>query len=153
MQKPILTHPNEILTTKSEAVTDFESSALRQLIEDLRDTLAATDNGVGLAAPQIAVNLRVIILRDEDGEIHVFVNPEITRTSGKTRLNEGEGCLSLPGQSFDIERYTNISVKYRDESGKRQKIQKVRELWSVAFQHEIDHLDGILCIDRGKKVK
>lgn len=128
-------------------VLNFKSQETKQVIQDLKDTLKACQEGLGLAAPQIGTNLRIFVLESEE-KIAVFINPKITRFSRKTTLHN-EGCLSVPGRTDEIARASKVILKYYDEDGKKHKI-KAAGLLAEAFQHEIDHLDGILYIDKIK---
>jgi peptide deformylase len=119
------------------------------------DTMHAA-NGLGLAAPQIGVPLRVIVIEmpaetDEDGnelqpaELYVYCNPEIIESAGE--LEDDEGCLSVPGYVGLVKRAARVTVKGQDAKGRRVRT-KAEGLLARAFQHEIDHLDGVLYIDR-----
>jgi peptide deformylase len=150
MIKSILREPNKILRTRSEVVVDFEYQETKQAIKDLIDTLLVTKEGLGLAAPQIGVNLRIFVLNIK-GEFKVFINPEITHFSNKKTLFN-EGCLSVMKQFDEIQRSSKVVMKYYDEIGKKHKT-TVKGLIAQAFQHEIDHLNGILYIDKIKNLK
>lgn len=145
MIKKILTDPNKVLRKKSLSVTKFNDPKVQKTIQDLKDTLRATKEGLGLAAPQIGANLRIFVL-DVEGSTHIFINPEITNFSKKVSP-EQEGCLSVPRKSSPIKRSIKIIMKYYDEEGIKHKI-KVKGILAQAFQHEIDHLNGILYIDK-----
>ena len=145
MTKEILTKPNLILRKKSQKVIDFNARETKKTIQDLKDTLIACKEGLGLAAPQIGINLRIFAL-DIKNEILIFINPEITHFSSKKSLEE-EGCLSVPGITGKIKRANKVVMKYYDENGKKHKI-KAKGIIAQAFQHEIDHLNGILYIDK-----
>ncbi len=148
--RPILTVENPKLRLKSKRVGRMDRS-LSRLIEDMFDTMHAA-NGVGLAAIQIGVPLRLVVIQlpegieDEPwaGKRIVLRNPEIIKSSGECRVEEG--CLSLPGYAADVKRAEQVTVKARDESGKEIRI-RAAGLLAQALQHEIDHLDGILYID------
>jgi len=144
MIKEILTEPNQILRKKSQKIVDFNSYETKKLIQDLKDTLVACKEGLGLAAPQIGINLRIFALNIKN-EILIFINPEITHFSTKESLEE-EGCLSVPGVAGKINRANKVVMKYYDENCKKHKI-KAKGIIAQAFQHEIDHLNGILYID------
>jgi peptide deformylase len=133
----------EILRQKAKKVTRFDASVER-LVRDLWDTMYDAP-GVGLAAPQIGVPLRVLVAEYEN-ERAVLVNPEIVRAEGEELGTEG--CLSIPGYAGDnIRRATKVVVKGRDERGTAVRI--TAESWFArVLQHEIDHLDGILYTDR-----
>jgi len=148
--RPILLADDPILRKKSKKVRDF-GKALQTLIDDMVETMEAA-NGIGLAAPQIGVLERVIIVRlpedEEDpqsGKLFALCNPQIVRAEGE---EEGEeGCLCLPGYVGDVKRATSVTIRAQDRQGKKVRI-KAEGLLARAFQHEVDHLDGILFIDR-----
>ena len=125
------------------------SQKIKNLVADLLDTMYA-QNGVGLAAPQIGVNLRVFVIdvskNDEPFNPVVFINPKIIKKSGA--MIKQEGCLSFPEAYTDVKRYKNVMVKAMDIKGKSFVLEaKDGELMANAIQHENDHLDGILFID------
>src|SRR3989440_4972238 len=141
--RKIITTENPILRQKAKKVHRFDPS-LRKLVDDMFETLHAA-NGVGLAAPQIALSIRVFVAEFEDHKIAVF-NPEIVKMEGEELGTEA--CLSIPGYFGDnIRRATKILVKGQDVRGKP--IRVPAEGWFARIlQHEIDHLDGILFLDR-----
>jgi len=123
------------------------------LIRDMLETLASTEHGIGLAAPQVGENVRVFVISPEfseeaDGHL-VFINPKITRRSRK-KVEEEEGCLSLPDTWGTVERSQKVTIKAHDEKGKKFKIVG-KGLLARLFQHEVDHLEGTLFIDHIKK--
>ncbi|MBP3821330.1 peptide deformylase [bacterium] len=125
------------------------SKKINDLVRDLFDTMYA-QNGVGLAAPQIGVNLRVFVIdastKEEPLEPMVFINPKIIKKSGAIKSNEG--CLSFPEAYADVVRYENVMIKATNEHGKPFVMEvKGGNLLARAIQHENDHLDGILFID------
>ncbi|MFH1193422.1 MAG: peptide deformylase [bacterium] len=142
----IVTYPNEILRKKSEPVktADIGSGEIKELIAEMRKTIKK-ENGVGLAAVQIGV-LKQVILVEIDGNVHAFINPQIIRKSWKKIAIE-EGCLSVPGKNGFVKRSANVSVLAYDEAGDKVKI-KAEGLTAIIFQHEIDHTNGILFIDK-----
>ena len=142
----VLIHPNSELRKKSVEVniSDIGTPRLSKLIEELKETMAL-ENGVGIAAPQIGVHERVIIVDDGQGS-HVFINPVIVRRS-IWKIESEEGCLSVPGIFGIVRRHRNVAIEALNEDGKRVRIQADR-FPSTVFQHEIDHLDGILFIDK-----
>ncbi len=159
--RKIVTPPNPTLRARAHKVTAFNPE-LQELIDDMIETLHAAP-GVGLAAPQVDVSQRVILVEfaegseedDEDAppripKLHVVVNPEITRTSSETVLGN-EACLSLPGYAGEVERAHTVTVKGLNRHGQKIKI-KARGWLARIFQHEIDHLDGILFIDRATEI-
>ncbi|MER3458602.1 MAG: peptide deformylase [Chloroflexota bacterium] len=149
--REIIQPDNPILRQKARRVGNF-GKALQELIDDMVETMRAAP-GVGLAAPQVAVPLRVIIAEppedDEDplsGKLYILVNPEIVRASKE--MEEGvEGCLSIPGWAGLVERHVSVTVKGQDRYGKPWRL-KAQGYLARILQHEIDHLDGILFIDR-----
>lgn len=147
---PVLKNPNEKLREVSQPVqdTDLQSEEVQKLIDDLMETMKK-ENGVGIAAPQIGQHLRLIIAETEEGP-RAFVNPKIISTSNRMIESE-EGCLSVPGVYGIVKRHKNVKVKAKDRLGNPLRL-KAGGLLSVIFQHEIDHLDGILFIDRAEKI-
>ncbi len=148
--RPIILADNPILRKKSKKVKHF-GEALQVLIDDMAETMHAA-NGVGLAAPQVGVLERVIVVQlpedEEDpqgGKLFALCNPQIVRADGE---EEGEeGCLCLPGYVGEVKRATSVTVKAQGRRGKKMRI-KAEGFLARAFQHEIDHLDGFLYIDR-----
>ena len=146
----ILTWPDERLKEISVPVTEFDS-ALRELVNDLIDTMRAGPGGVGIAAPQTGHLLRVIIVDVSgrpDVEHHglmVLVNPEITKWKGMVKGREG--CLSVPDFTGKVIRAEKVTVKARDVNDV-EKIYHLVGYEARAVQHEIDHLDGLLFLDR-----
>lgn len=140
--RPIVLLGDPVLRQKAKRVTRFDQS-IQQLIDDMIETLRAAP-GVGLAAPQVGVLLRVVVIDIED-EITVLCNPEITEMEGE--YEPEEGCLSIPGYVANVKRALKVTVKARNRRGKEIKI-KADELLAHVIQHEADHLDGILFIDR-----
>lgn len=151
MSRPVLCEPNPELRKKSEVISDdrLTSPEMKLLVQELKETMAK-ENGVGIAAPQIGVHDRVIIA-ETDGVALAYMNPEITERSFRMIESE-EGCLSVPGCWGMVKRHRSVTVKAIAEDGTRTLI-KAKGLLSVIFQHEIDHLDGILFIDRAEKIK
>lgn len=146
---PIITGvDNKILRTRSVLVKKLDKK-VKKLIEDLRETMSAHD-GLGIAAPQIGVNLRVFIVRlnynTQNEMIVPVINPKFLKMSEETESGE-EGCLSVPGRFGLVRRSKNIQVRYMDLDGEQQ-ILNFSGLNARIFQHEIDHLDGILFVDK-----
>ncbi len=153
--REIVTHPNEILRRKAHKVESF-GNELQVLIDDMVETMRA-EPGVGLAAPQVGVPLRLIVVEygeDEHPEaapkLYVMANPEISKASTETEVGV-EGCLSIPGFIGEVERSLEIVVRGQNRHGKAMKV-KAKGWLARIFQHEIDHLNGILFIDRTDKV-
>ena len=140
--------PADVLRKKAKKVSLFDSST-RKLAQDMLDTMYE-NNGVGLAAPQVGVSKRMMVIdvsKDEEPKKPiVFVNPTIVDKEGE--LVGLEGCLSFPGVFFEVKRANRITVKYQNLSGKEQKMQAEGDLLCRAIQHEIDHLDGELFVDK-----
>ena len=141
--RPILTFDQPILREKAKKVSRVDTS-IQRLIDDLAETMLAAP-GAGLAAPQIGVRLRVCVVKGDENQIWALVNPEIVKHDG---VQVGyEGCLSYPGWVGEVARYETVVVKGRNRRGKEVRI-KSGGFTARAFQHELDHLDGILFIDR-----
>ncbi len=140
---------NPILRKKSQPVKKVDRY-IEKLVEEMKKTLLKSEiPAVGLSAPQIGELLRVIIYR-EDEKIHTLINPKILKKEGKIIIEEG--CLSIPGVYGDVERANKILVSGVSITGKKIEVEK-EGLPAVIIQHEIDHLDGILFIDRIKDIK
>jgi peptide deformylase len=146
MIRTILTYPDPELKKKSAPVTVITES-VRELIRDMSETMYNAP-GVGLAAPQIGVHQRVILIdisaKDEPPALIVAINPVIVHAEGESY--EEEGCLSVPRYAANVRRHARVVVKALDREGVEQ-TWKADELLAIAFQHEIDHLDGILFVD------
>jgi peptide deformylase len=143
--RPIVYIPDPVLRRTATRVPGIDGS-IRELIRDMIDSMHAA-NGVGLAAPQIGVSLRVIVIGMPDEEPFALVNPEIVKKSGH-RLAP-EGCLSVPGYRVEeMSRSALVIAKGIDpESGKEVRIKSRDDLLAQALEHEIDHINGILYID------
>ncbi len=139
----IVTEEDPVLRKVSRPVETI-TPRISQLIEDMIETLHDS-GGVGLAAPQVGVLRRIVIIEVEEGETLVLINPKITKTSGEQ--NELEGCLSIPGRWGYTVRPNHVTVEAMDEKGKIRTYTG-SELLAKAFCHELDHLDGVLYIDR-----
>ncbi len=140
----IRTLPDPVLRQKAKKVSKVDGS-IKKLVADMLETLHADPGRVGLAAPQVGVSLKVtVICLPDDEEDIILINPEIVRSKGSHRVEEG--CLSLPGYYGYINRAEAVTVKGRDLSGKEVRI-KGEGLLAQALQHEIDHLDGHIYID------
>jgi peptide deformylase len=140
----IIKYPNEFLRKKTQAVKDFKDPQLAKLVSDMAKTMD-TEKGIGLAAPQVGSDLRICMAR-VDNVLFLLINPAIYSYSRTKEIFE-EGCLSFPGKFFPIERPVKVKIKARNLEGKKIKF-KVEGLLARVLQHEIDHLDGILIIDR-----
>ncbi len=140
---PIRTFPDPILKQKSKRIRILDSS-VKHLALNMLETMHHAQ-GVGLAAPQIGNSLRLIVLGVPGEDEIVLVNPEIVRRSGEYLLPEG--CLSIPGYIGEVKRSELVTVKGRDLNGKEIRI-KAEGLLAQALEHEIDHINGLLYIDR-----
>lgn len=139
----IIQSPHPILRTIAEPITEF-GPELERLSMDMLETMY-TAEGIGLAAPQVGLSIRLIVADIEDGyDARVLVNPEIVWRAGTMEMEEG--CLSLPGQSARVGRSQKVSVRYKDSQGEEHE-SDLEGILAVVIQHEIDHLDGILMID------
>ena len=134
--------PDPVLRQKAKKVPGIDKS-IQKLIDDMIETMQEA-NGVGLAAPQIGVSLRVIVLQMPEEEPFAIINPEIVKCSGEQQVVEG--CLSVPGYTGEIKRPASVTVKGLDRWGKQLRI-KANGLLAEALEHEIDHLNGTLYID------
>ena len=151
--KQILTEPNEVLRQKSLPVDEVNKD-LQNLMDDMLQTMYAAP-GIGLAAIQVGVPKRVIVLDidQKEGQKNplFFINPEIITKSENNSIYE-EGCLSVPGQFAEIERPAKCKIKFLDYNGNPQEIE-TEGMLATCIQHEIDHLEGVLFIDYLSKLK
>ena len=153
--RPILQIGDPRLRQKAKRVSRIDDS-IQRLIDDLIDTMRAAQ-GVGLAATQVGVPLRIAVIELPPGEpegpkpeVIVLINPQIVRTSGEELMDEA--CLSIPGFAGEIRRFRNVTVKALNRQGKEFRV-KGTGLLAQALQHEIDHLDGVLYVDRAERVE
>ena len=163
----IINPSDPILRRKAKKVTRFDGK-LQNLIDDMIETMHDAP-GVGLAAPQVSESVRLFVTHLEEvqedetnsddqkdvaipglGRMHVMINPKITYFSGETTLCT-EGCLSLPGYLGDVSRALEISIKYTDRYSQRRKL-KTNGWMARVIQHEYDHLEGVLFIDKAEKI-
>lgn len=140
---PITLLPAPVLRQKAKRVPRIDASVHR-LIGDMIDSMYAA-HGVGLAAPQIGVSLRVIVIGIPDEEPFALINPEIVKVSGERTVEEG--CLSVPGYRAELTRHRNVVAKGLGPDGKEVRIKASDNLLAQALEHEIDHINGILYID------
>jgi peptide deformylase len=145
---PIRTLPDPVLRQKCKKVPAMDPS-IKKMIDNMLDTMYEA-NGVGLAAPQIGIPLRIvtICLPDDDAEDIILINPEIVKKSGEREIEER--CLSIPGYFGKVKRATTVTAKGRDANWKEVRI-KGEGLLAQALEHEIDHLNGTLYVDRVEK--
>ncbi len=165
--REILTAAEPVLRTRAQKVRSF-TPRLQELIDDMIETMRAAP-GVGLAAPQVGVSQRVIVVEYGEGDeadsaeaepdeaaarkpptLHVVINPEIVRHSAET-VTANEACLSVPGYFGEVARYRTVTIRGLNRHGRPIRL-KVSDWLARIFQHEIDHLDGVLYIDRANKV-
>jgi peptide deformylase len=151
---PIAIMPDPILRRKAHKVTVFDQN-LKTLVADMIETMRDAP-GVGLAAPQVSVASRIIVIEygdeeeNQDKKLYVVVNPELTFPTEETLIGV-EGCLSVPGLVGEVERYQDVVVRGLNRQGKPIKIKASGWLARI-FQHEIDHLDGIVYTDRATRI-
>lgn len=144
----VRTDEDPILRKKSRKVEQFDEG-LVSFAEDMFETMYAAQ-GVGLAAVQVGRLRRIVVIDDYQGNKFALVNPEIIEESGCEMGTEG--CLSIPGKVGDVERFTNIKVKYQTLQGE-EKVLEAEEFLARIIQHELDHLDGVLYTDRAEDVR
>jgi len=134
---PVLRAENNLV----EEVNDEIREMLDGLVETMRDI-----SGIGLAAPQVGINLRMFVVEAEEGVVRKVINPEFIEYSSK-KVDREEGCLSVPGIHKKVKRPETLKVKYLNENGETVE-EELEDLWARAFQHENDHLEGILFVDK-----
>lgn len=144
----IAKYPDPILRKVAKTISVFDD-ALKNMADEMAKAMYA-DDGIGLAAPQVSQSIRLLVIGLGDGKYKAYINPEITLYS-KEKTTTDEGCLSLPKIFGDVIRPKKIHLKYQDLNGQLHK-DKVKGMAAVVLQHEIDHLNGILFIDRAKKI-
>jgi peptide deformylase len=152
MVREVLIYPDPGLKQKAKPVAKVDD-AIRALVKDMTETMYAED-GIGLAAPQIGVLKRIIVIdtspKQEGEKLRVFINPELITAEGRTKYTEG--CLSIPGEAEEIERFAKVSVRALNQKGETFELE-AEGLLAIALQHEMDHLDGVLFVDRLSSVK
>ena len=138
----IRTNPDPVLRRKAKKIAAVDES-IRKLIDDMIETMQEA-YGVGLAANQVGVPLRIVVIQVPEQEVLVLVNPVVVETKGERTVIEG--CLSVPGYQAEVTRAESVRVQARDRNGKLFR-KRGTELLAQAMQHEIDHLNGVLYID------
>jgi len=138
----IRTLPDPVLRQKAKKVANVDG-AIQKLIDDMVDTMRA-NSGIGLAAPQIGVSLRVAVIEMPEKEVITLINPQIIKRQGERVL--AEACLSVPGYQGEVKRSMVVKVKAQDREGKEFRL-RGEGLLAEALEHELDHLDGVLYID------
>lgn len=155
---PILLYPDPILKQVC-APADLADNAVDRLIQDLIDTMVEAGHSVGVAAPQIGVALRVVVvdvshsklgLKENNHGLLTMVNPEIISRTGQRTMREG--CMSVPDYTGNVDRAEEIVVQFQDRNGE-ERVVRAGGFEAVAIQHEIDHLDGLLFLDRVSSLK
>lgn len=155
--QPILRYPHPVLKKLCSRVEIIDNT-IQTLIVDLLDTMRAGPGSVGVAAPQIGVTLRVCVVdvsasrhgKENNHGLLLMINPEITARDGVAIMREG--CMSVPDYTGDVERATRITVRFRQPDGDLRVVE-ASGFEAVAIQHEMDHLDGVLFLDRIVSIK
>lgn len=142
----IIKYPDPILKKRTKKIKDPLDPEVQKLIVQMIETMRK-NGGLGLAAPQVKKSLRLCII-EEEGVTYILINPQIKNFSREKVLMD-EGCLSFPGEFFPVKRPEKVKVRYTNEKGEKVKL-KASGILSRAIQHEIDHLEGVLVIDRIK---
>jgi peptide deformylase len=140
---PITVLGDAVLRQRAKRVPQVDGS-IQRLVDDMIDTMREA-NGVGLAAPQVGVPLRVVVIGIPGEEVITLINPEIVKRSGERRVTEG--CLSVPGYWAEVTRSLSVTAKGRDLQGRQVRIKAKDDLLAHALEHEIDHINGMLYID------
>lgn len=141
--RPIVYLPEPVLRQKAKRVPEIDAS-IHRLIDDMIESMYAA-HGVGLAAPQIGVSLRVVVIGMPEEEPFALINPEIVKASGERTVDEG--CLSVPGYRGEIVRHKSVIAKGLNPEGKEVRVKAKDDLLAQALEHEIDHINGIVYID------
>jgi peptide deformylase len=141
---PIRVAGDAVLRQKTRRVRTIDAS-IHKLIDDMIDTMRAAP-GVGLAGPQVGSPLRIAVIEVPEQDVIVLINPEVVRRFGERHVEEG--CLSVPGYYGELARAQSVTVKALDRQGKPFRLKAKDDLLAQALEHEIDHLDGVLYIDR-----
>lgn len=172
-KQPIVTLPHSVLRERALAIRpeEIQDAKIQRLIADMQETLATAQDGVGLAAPQIGVSLRIFLVSDDathidkrqesvsseqeaeqkrQWEYFVFINPVLKKRSRQKRTLP-EGCLSVPGKFGEVSRSEKVLLEWYDEHG-RKHTRGFTKFFARVIQHELDHLDGVLITDRAKKL-
>lgn len=142
-------YPNKILRQPTKEIEKFDdnlANTAKEMIKIMRE-----DKGVGLAGPQVSLDQAIVVIEPQPGKTKVLINPTITNNSQDMTLSE-EGCLSFPGIFGIVPRYKKVTINYQDLNGKKHKL-KAKDFLSYVLQHEIDHLNGNLFIDKLIKIR
>ncbi len=146
----IVTLPNTSLRERSREldVGEVTTPEFQKYLDDLAETMHVAD-GVGIASPQVGKNIRAIVVSTKTGP-ECYINPEIVKKSEAT-LESEEGCLSVPGKYGIVTRHKKVTIRALNRHGRKVEFE-VKQFPAIVFQHEIDHLDGILFIDKAKNI-
>lgn len=152
----VLTYPDESLSQKCEPVTEFGTEQLRELVQRMQATIRhKSSKGIGLAANQVGILLRVIVIntleKKHGGYLGALINPEII-SSGDDVQPYDEGCLSFPGEQYAVYRPQSVKVKFMNIDGQEQ-VRSFKGITAICIQHEIDHLNGSTIKDNGTPVE
>lgn len=147
----IFCEPDRILRAKSKEIktSELEEKKISELFLSMAKTLKTAD-GLGIAAPQIGKNIRLVVINTKEGPV-CLINPKLSKKSWAKEWGE-EGCLSVPGTYGEVKRHKKLECDYINEKGEKKKI-LAQGMLARLIQHEVDHLDGILFIDKAKKLK
>ena len=141
--RPITVLGDDVLRQRAKRVPQVDGS-IERLVEDMIDTMHDV-GGVGLAAPQVGVPLRVVVIGIPGEEVITLINPEIVKRSGERTVTEG--CLSVPGYWAEVTRSVSVTAKGRDLQGHQVRIKAKDDLLAQALEHEMDHINGVLYVD------
>lgn len=150
MERPVLKNPNPVLRQVAKPLekTAWKTEEIKTLIRDMRDSMRV-ENGVGLAAPQIGASVRLILV-DRGGEVVALLNPELSNLSF-AKVNSEEACLSVPGLYGTVKRHRSLTLRAIMEDGTEIE-ERVNGFDAIVLQHEVDHLNGILFIDKAENI-
>jgi peptide deformylase len=147
MKLNIITYPHKILRTNLKKVDNFKDPQLKKIIKEMKKTMLKYD-GIGLAANQVNLNMRLVVINTAKGP-QAFINPKI-KTKSLLKQKFDEGCISFPEITGWVSRSQKITLEYQDLNGEKIKI-NIQGLMATVFQHEVDHINGIVFTDRIKK--
>lgn len=145
---PLTKHPTPSLRERSKGVENPTSEKIKKLIRDMHETMIAVE-GIGIAAPQVGVNIRLFLVRTDEGYC-AYMNP-VLKGFGWKKIRFEEGCLSVPGVFGPVRRPTSLTIAYTNDQGKKV-TEKAKGLLARVLQHEFDHIQGILFIDKAEKL-
>ncbi len=140
----IRTYGDPVLRTENKNVEKIDDN-IREILENMVETMRDV-SGIGLAAPQVGINLRMFVVEAEEGVVKKVINPKFIEYAKKC-IDHEEGCLSVPGIHKKVKRPESLRVQYLNENGESVE-EELEDLWARAFQHENDHLEGILFVDK-----